>query len=950
MPNTIFNTRIQHKIDTTQGWATNPVLNNGELGFERTASGEIKFKVGNGEDTWSNLPYVITEDENNIDEVCISTAEAPSTSQYKMWVNTGAANDQQALESSEVYYIDFSLTTQNNEEIISTNDSYASIQTEYGANSIVVARLHNGTDTLFAPLLEYVDSENTFYFGAPSNNEFKIISLNSNDICTVSTMSLGGGTGFELEEDGNMLLENGILKARYGEPYTSFGSLYIIDENTETKGPDTYINRDINEDLNLAIMLLYNLDNSYPIITAEENSSTPINLIIHYKDNTTKIIETAVQTTELAEGAYYAGDSQLAGLMDMDDMESEEQQELLTYIQNHPDSYLFINLKTVEDGQEITQIIFLAPLSWMASENGADFVGIEVEGEKTVPYPIPASALRAGKGISIDSTTGAISLSYGNKKADYNVKSFCIDGSNQANSQIMGSLYGWYAQYSSFESWESNTSPNSFYNTSELTAKHYKEGQYEEDVKFLDYETFSYQNTIDYTTDEYSTIPFYYINNDEINSLTENNLVELKELPYNDNLLYTAAQGALDSTNLEANIFYAGTYNTNDSINTILTNYSITPVDNTQPAILFVLLDEPYGQSFFWAFSNENDLRIDKNLIFTQIKTITSYNNMPFSIFNSNNKLNSEYDQLVLGNRNDLQDNNSDCLIIGADNQIFNNSTRFYVCYSGSQPLLHIHGNTIELNGDVKINGNSYNNSSDNKDSNITVQTSINPSDTVNPVSGYAVDEYFNNQTQNYIQKYDFIESVQDGYSQGWATLISGVYSQDYNSYSTYDENGNLSTNSSDGTYGDSDFINIDIVPENGSFAIDYFYNATNNPQIYEFDENYNYIGSQIGILTSLENGTGYNFTRSSKSIYYIKFIITDSGSNIFYQTDIPIYTDRIKSQYLPKISHISDANYITDTTNTSLEEIALNYNALAAEFNNLLTHLHNAGYMSYTS
>ena len=66
----------------------------------------------------------------------------------------------------------------------------------------------------------------------------------------------------------------------------------------------------------------------------------------------------------------------------------------------------------------------------MASENGADFVGIEVEGEKTVPYPIPASALRAGKGISIDSTTGAISLSYGNKKADYNVKSFCIDGSN----------------------------------------------------------------------------------------------------------------------------------------------------------------------------------------------------------------------------------------------------------------------------------------------------------------------------------------------------------------------------------------------------------------------------------------------------------------------------------------------------------------------------------------
>ena len=58
MANKIFNTRIKNKRDTEANWTSkNPVLLNGEIIVVDTASGETRFKVGDGSKKYSQLPF-----------------------------------------------------------------------------------------------------------------------------------------------------------------------------------------------------------------------------------------------------------------------------------------------------------------------------------------------------------------------------------------------------------------------------------------------------------------------------------------------------------------------------------------------------------------------------------------------------------------------------------------------------------------------------------------------------------------------------------------------------------------------------------------------------------------------------------------------------------------------------------------------------------------------------
>ena len=53
-----LNVRIKNKLDITSGWAANDiVLMQGEIGIERTESGEDKIKIGDGVTVFSQLPY-----------------------------------------------------------------------------------------------------------------------------------------------------------------------------------------------------------------------------------------------------------------------------------------------------------------------------------------------------------------------------------------------------------------------------------------------------------------------------------------------------------------------------------------------------------------------------------------------------------------------------------------------------------------------------------------------------------------------------------------------------------------------------------------------------------------------------------------------------------------------------------------------------------------------------
>jgi hypothetical protein len=54
--------RIQNRRGTTAAWgAANPVLFLGEFGVELTTSGDVKVKVGDGEASWDDLPYISSE-------------------------------------------------------------------------------------------------------------------------------------------------------------------------------------------------------------------------------------------------------------------------------------------------------------------------------------------------------------------------------------------------------------------------------------------------------------------------------------------------------------------------------------------------------------------------------------------------------------------------------------------------------------------------------------------------------------------------------------------------------------------------------------------------------------------------------------------------------------------------------------------------------------------------
>lgn len=58
MPNKTFNARVQMKRDTSANWTSNnPVLLYGEIIIVDTDAGEVRFKVGNGTSTYTQLPY-----------------------------------------------------------------------------------------------------------------------------------------------------------------------------------------------------------------------------------------------------------------------------------------------------------------------------------------------------------------------------------------------------------------------------------------------------------------------------------------------------------------------------------------------------------------------------------------------------------------------------------------------------------------------------------------------------------------------------------------------------------------------------------------------------------------------------------------------------------------------------------------------------------------------------
>lgn len=82
MTNKTFNTRIKNKRDTSANWTSkDPVLLNGELIIVDTASGETRFKIGDGTKKYSQLPFqdeILKNSKVDLD-AGVYTATASST-------------------------------------------------------------------------------------------------------------------------------------------------------------------------------------------------------------------------------------------------------------------------------------------------------------------------------------------------------------------------------------------------------------------------------------------------------------------------------------------------------------------------------------------------------------------------------------------------------------------------------------------------------------------------------------------------------------------------------------------------------------------------------------------------------------------------------------------------------------------------------------------------------
>ena len=82
MANKTFNTRIKNKRDTSANWTSkDPVLLDGELIIVDTASGEVRFKIGDGTKKYSQLPFqdeILRNSKVDLD-AGVYTATASST-------------------------------------------------------------------------------------------------------------------------------------------------------------------------------------------------------------------------------------------------------------------------------------------------------------------------------------------------------------------------------------------------------------------------------------------------------------------------------------------------------------------------------------------------------------------------------------------------------------------------------------------------------------------------------------------------------------------------------------------------------------------------------------------------------------------------------------------------------------------------------------------------------
>ena len=156
MANKTLLAQIKQRSDTAANWtAKNPIISDGELIIVTTNAGEKRFKVGDGEKTFIQLPYA---DENILSKIKTYTAgDGISISDTGVISSTGGGS------GSDVFIIEF--TSDNNNNITGASKTFEETKQAIESNKIVVVQM--GTNDLNPCLYQIFLSDVTNEEGYP---------------------------------------------------------------------------------------------------------------------------------------------------------------------------------------------------------------------------------------------------------------------------------------------------------------------------------------------------------------------------------------------------------------------------------------------------------------------------------------------------------------------------------------------------------------------------------------------------------------------------------------------------------------------------------------------------------------------------------------------------------------------------------------------------------------
>ena len=720
MPENILKTRIQHKIDTSANWtSSNLILKNGELGIERTIDNKIKIKIGDGINTWTNLPYATSESNDasgqSVDEIYIGTTEPTG---YKLWINPEEGEDE--ITSSFIIPVTFSEDAQTENSIVSSEITFAEINAQYLKNANLKLRGTLNDVTIDFPFIGKVaisENDSLFIFGLFSGDSFISIMVSNNNIWEREDSEISGKT--YIGENGiKVNNENNTIRSTYGDPITTttnFATIAMDDPNAIimiNDGSDPNMEEDTDIPVGIGYIQIP-ITNHLPI-----NQTTTIN----FKNNNTiaKTVTDTVKIINLGTDSYYSGNQDIIKAFVLSDKTALAAIESVIN-----DTWVLFTMGM--DEELVAILIFSAKY---VTDYQIDEIEIQIS--ETRGKTIPSNAIRGGNGIKIEENA-TISLNYSSTNNKQFGEFWKINQLPAANNYLINQIYGWYVtNQSGSMSWESGQTPALFGYWPQLIMNYYNDG-YQNTSQFNHYNNRykQYRKTINYEEDSYFAIPIYIEESQKLRSgqIESDSLVICKEMGYKDNLFYNHFSSFLNQVTPH-NIFYAGTYNCQETAKDVGANGIITPIDPKKPGIVFLFLDTGDNNWYFFIFSNANDLGFDvdngfcvtQGIVFTNQKGIplqaltSGYNNNDANsiVLGHYNQANSnpDYGQIILGEGNTAGSEDVQ-LILGHNNnsasgcyfQVGNGDgiNLFEVGYANNNYGVHINGNIYKNNQEAVL-------------------------------------------------------------------------------------------------------------------------------------------------------------------------------------------------------------------------------------------------------